>query len=136
LPRLPGSYVLIMRCTGIDRLTIGRLGILRIRKGYYLYAGSACGPGGIRARVHHHLAHSSRPHWHLDYLRPAVDLIEVWYSTDPERLEHRWAGTLRAGDGCSMPLPGFGSSDCSCIAHLFYSKRKPRPEILYSNAVD
>ena len=34
--------------------------------GCYVYAGSARGPGGIRARVRRHLRPDKTPHWHID----------------------------------------------------------------------
>ena len=56
LPAAPGSYVLVLRADLPARLAIGSLGELEIRPGYYLYTGSAFGPGGLRARAGRHLA--------------------------------------------------------------------------------
>ncbi|MCY4388254.1 MAG: hypothetical protein OXC18_14270 [Desulfurellaceae bacterium] len=30
--------------------------------------------------------------------------------------------------GASIPLPGFGASDCACLAHLYFFSRQPRPD--------
>jgi Uri superfamily endonuclease len=96
-----------------------------LKPGYYTYIGSAFGPGGLKARINHHLNHCSRPHWHLDYLRPQLELSEIWYTYDQTRREHQWAAIHSGARGVMMPLPGFGSSDCRCPSHLFFYKAKP-----------
>jgi Uri superfamily endonuclease len=87
--------------------------------------GSALGPGGLRARVTHHRKLSRRPHWHIDYLRPGARLDQIWYGYDKVRREHQWARVIRALRGASVPVAGFGSSDCTCTAHLFFFTRRP-----------
>ena len=123
-PSMPGTYLLLMACDQRTDLQIGSLGRLVTKPGYYLYVGSAFGPGGIRARVRHHLGVARRPHWHIDYLRAAAGLVQAWYSAG-ERCEHEWARALIQSGLLQVPLKGFGSSDCRCFAHLFYSKQKP-----------
>ncbi len=120
----PGSYILIMRSTRTSRIQIGRLGQLQVVPGFYLYAGSAFGPGGVAARVAHHYRPAPRPRWHIDYLRQAVDLTEVWYSHEPECREHEWAKALGTLPGVTTPMPGFGASDCRCESHLFHSSEQ------------
>ena len=83
MERFPGTYVLILWSRGVHRIRIGRLGELLTRPGFYVYVGSAFGPGGVRARVARHRRGCSRPHWHIDYLRSRTRLEEVWYSHDP-----------------------------------------------------
>jgi len=120
-----GTYALQLRCSAPRRLEIGRLGTLTTRQGVYVYVGSAFGPGGLSARVGHHRRVSSRPRWHVDYLRSVTELQGCWYTTDPQCREHEWATVLRELSGASIPLPGFGSSDCSCPSHLFYFPSTP-----------
>ena len=121
---LHGTYLLLMACDQQTDLRIGRLGKLVTEPGYYLYVGSAFGPGGIRARIRHHRAVATRPHWHIDYLRAAAGLIEAWYIAG-DRCEHDWARALAQSGLVQAPLKGFGSSDCNCFTHLFYLQRKP-----------
>ena len=121
----PGTYALIMTSTDSRRLSIGRLGCLALRTGWYVYVGSAFGPGGLRARLAHHRKVAARPHWHVDYLRLHVPLTGVWYTHDPARREHQWAGVLHQLTGADLPLPGFGSSDCGCSSHLVHFNRQP-----------
>jgi len=81
LPESKGAYVLIASVAQTKRLAIGRLGEFIIIPGFYAYVGSACGHGGIRARVSHHLESITQPHWHIDYLLGLATPIEVWYTT-------------------------------------------------------
>lgn len=90
-----------------------------IAPGYYVYLGSAFGSGGLQARLGHHRRGSPRPHWHIDYLRLLTQLTEVWYTYDPEHREHQWAHLSSLLPGATVPLAGFGTSDCRCISHLY-----------------
>jgi Uri superfamily endonuclease len=121
----PGTYALILASSSERLIQIGKLGQLLLQPGYYVYAGSAFGPGGIRARVAHHARISQRPHWHIDYLRSILHLDEVWYSYDSKRHEHRWADTFSRLKGATLPIAGFGASDCSCRSHLLLFSTKP-----------
>src|SRR5664280_171056 len=112
----------------IDLTQRGRLGALRLRSGFYVYVGSALGPGGVRARRAHHRKLSRRPHWHIDYLRAHTRVEEIWYCLDTRRLEHIWAEHIRLTEGASVPLVGFGSTDCRCESHLFFFERRPSRE--------
>ncbi len=85
----PGTYVLVLRSSRSRTVCIGRLGQLQLRPGYYLYVGSAFGPGGLQARIEHHCRRATRPHWHIDYLRRYTRLEGVWYCC--RRCEHEWA---------------------------------------------
>ena len=124
-----GTYALILYADHRRVVQIGRLGQLAVQSGFYVYVGSAFGPGGVQARVRHHSNIAERPHWHIDYLRRAVDLKQVWYTYDLLRQEHAWANVLGNMQGASIPLPGFGASDCKCIAHLYFFPRQPRLDI-------
>ena len=128
LPEEKGSYVLILVVRQMKRLAIGRLGDYDIVPGYYAYVGSACGPGGLRARVGHHLAVAvDKPHWHIDYLLGFAQPLEVWYAVSDRKLEQDWAGLLEEAPIFQAPIARFGSSDYrrSRTSHLFYSKRRP-----------
>ncbi len=122
---LTGTYTLILSSSIDKPINIGKLGTLFLKPGFYVYIGSAFGPGGLKARIKHHFNHSDRPHWHLDYLSPNLSACEIWYTYDQIRREHQWAKIHSQSRGVILPLPGFGSSDCRCRSHLFFYKSKP-----------
>jgi Uri superfamily endonuclease len=127
LPDEKGTYVLIASVTQMKRMEIGRLGCFDIVPGFYAYAGSACGAGGLRARLEHHLAAIAEPHWHIDYLLGFAQPIEVWYAISDRKLEQDWAELLDEAPFFRIPIARFGSSDYrrSRTSHLFYAKRRP-----------
>ncbi|MEA5511764.1 GIY-YIG nuclease family protein [Crocosphaera sp. UHCC 0190] len=125
LPNLPGTYCLVFHCSTSSLVTIGKLGTYQIKPGYYCYIGSAFGQGGLNSRVQRHLQINKRHHWHLDYLRPYLTPVEIWYSTDTIKREHQWAALLLEDEHSSIPIKKFGSSDCDCPAHLFYYEERP-----------
>jgi Uri superfamily endonuclease len=114
----PGTYALILQSQTTGTVQIGRWRQIDIAPGFYLYIGSAFGPGGVRARVQRHFRRTKARHWHIDYLRGHLDPVGAWYSHDPNRLEHRWAQIL-CGMSDMSPVRGFGCSDCTCDSHLF-----------------
>jgi Uri superfamily endonuclease len=120
IPSLPGSYALHLVVPTAITLSVGRLGQIDFPLGDYFYLGSAWGPGGLRARILHHLRAAAKPHWHIDWLRQNARLAEVWYSTDLARLECVWSQALLDLPGVVPAAPRFGASDCrrSCAAHL------------------
>jgi Uri superfamily endonuclease len=120
LPSAGGAYALHFRTEAPLALDIPRLGAPVLAPGVYVYAGSAFGPGGIRARVTRHLRTGDRsgmrPHWHVDRLSAAARCIGV--EAYPGGSECDIVAGLIAG-GATVPVPGFGSSDCrTCAAHL------------------
>ena len=46
-----GAYALVLHLERKEEITVGRLGTFAFPAGYYLYAGSALGPGGLEARL-------------------------------------------------------------------------------------
>ena len=127
-PRVPGTYALILELAMPTDLTIGRLGRIRFDARFYLYAGSAFGPGGLAARLRHHLGDTSRPHWHVDYLRAVAGIRDIWTSEDEQRMECAWYAASARMRGAS-PIRGFGSSDCGCPSHLVALPRLPKQAV-------
>jgi Uri superfamily endonuclease len=125
LPSEPGTYALLCYSHRAELVPIGRLGRLQLRRGYFVYVGSALGPGGLRARLTHHLRPARKPHWHIDYLRAQTRLDRIWLIPGCDRREHQWAEVLKSNLNGTVPLPGFGSSDCDCESHLFFFRTRP-----------
>jgi len=126
LPASRGTYALVLRKDAAAAMQVGRLGYFAFPKGYYIYAGSALGSGGLAARLHHHLAFGGKPRWHIDYLRRHALVVEIWVAEAQTRMECRFADALADLSGSTLVAPGFGASDCNCRAHLYYFKRRPR----------
>lgn len=124
-PSRPGTYALILSSTTEALIRVGRLGDLLFQPGYYVYVGSAFGSGSVRARLAHHMLLAERPHWHIDYLRPHTKLEEIWFRYDRKSREHDWAKCFAGMPGASVPMAGFGASDCGCETHLFFLKKRP-----------
>ena len=120
----PGTYVLVLHSDRSACVHIGRWGLLDIRPGYYVYVGSAFGPGGVLARVSRHCRVAKSKRWHIDYLREFTILKSVWYSHSTIRLECRWAEAL-AELSETEKVKGFGCSDCKCESHLFFTAGEP-----------
>jgi len=123
LPSQPGAYWLVLYLPRALTLVVGRKGQARFPAGWYVYTGSAHGPGGIRSRLGRHLRGSPRQRWHIDYLRTVAQPVAWGWTTAPAPTlpwECRWAQALAAHPAAYWPLPGFGASDCRhrCPAHL------------------
>jgi Uri superfamily endonuclease len=129
-PNLPGTYALILRAVHPVSVMVGKAGQLEVRPGIYIYTGSAFGPGGLRARLARHLRKPLKLHWHIDYLRRVTVPLETWVVSGGENHEHAWARALLQLPYASLPMPGFGASDCRCPAHLIYLSNLPHPKIL------
>jgi len=120
----PGAYALILRSRSTGKAQIGRWRQVDLELGYYIYVGSAFGPGGVQARVSRHCRLTKSNHWHIDYLREFASPVGAWYSHESNRLEHRWAQVLCEMSGMSS-IRGFGCSDCKCHSHLFQTSTAP-----------
>lgn len=120
LPSAKGSYALLFHLPRSLELTIGRLGRFAFSPGGYLYLGSAGGSGGLRGRLRHHLRIAERPHWHLDWLRPHLEVLAILYALSATPLECTWSASVGARRGVSVLAPNFGASDCcqGCAAHF------------------
>ena len=113
-----GTYALVLFIEEPVEISVGKLGAQQFLPGYYVYLGSALGPGGLRARVGRHLhpRTSSKLHWHIDYILKKSAIVEIWWGVGDNRQECSWAEILGKA-GLVFPLD-FGSSDCNCDGHL------------------
>ncbi|RNI12076.1 GIY-YIG nuclease family protein [Methanohalophilus sp. RSK] len=123
-----GTYCLILNTDGCT-VSVGSLKSLVFNAGYYIYVGSALGPGGLK-RMHRHqklaCQKDKKPRWHIDYLliHPDFEFVDVVYTYSEKHIECDIAGNLQ-GDY----VPKFGCSDCSCQSHLFHRLDWPANEI-------
>ncbi|MCW2306976.1 GIY-YIG nuclease family protein [Rhodobium gokarnense] len=116
LPRAPGAYVLVLGLAEPAALP-ARFGEAMLPPGWYLYCGSARGPGGIAARLGRHLRREKKNRWHIDALTIAAGTIEA--AAVPDGDECALVSKLSAFRNIDVPVPGFGSTDCRrCASHL------------------
>ncbi len=120
-----GSYVLISRLNADTPISVGRLGLFGFGPGFYCYSGSARGPGGVEARIARHLRRRKKPHWHIDYLLQHAVVVEIWKAPSLQSLECLSVQALLGLPGARLPVPGFGSSDCTCRTHLVSLASQP-----------
>ena len=111
-----GAYLLVLALDRPLDLAIGGRPA-SLAPGFYAYCGSAYGPGGLAARLSRHLRAGKKPHWHIDRLTAAGRVVAAY--AQPGGSECALLAALQAAPETSIPLPGFGSSDCRrCPAHL------------------
>jgi len=114
-----GLYVAVFRLVQPHEIAVGRLGRHRFPVGFYFYVGSA--QRNLPARLARHAKKSKPLRWHADYLSVVAEMIGAMIVAGPQSQECALAGQL--AELFDVPVPGFGSSDCGCPSHLFYSQR-------------
>jgi Uri superfamily endonuclease len=123
-----GTYALLLRLDAPQALQVGALGTFTFPTGWYLYVGSAQGPGGLAARLARHRRRAGkRFHWHVDYVRAVTSLVELWTGPENGHQECAWAAAVAALPGARVIAPRFGASDCRCPSHLFHFAGRPDP---------
>ncbi len=125
------TYAVVMRLEAPTELAIGALGRHTFREGYYVYVGSAA--RGLWPRLARHLRSQKPLHWHADYLTSVAVPVEAWIDPSPEDRECLWARLLVGLPGASLPVRGFGASDCGCRGHLAFYESKPSFEALLTH---
>lgn len=116
IPAEPGAYVLLIRLESALNLDIPAFAGVTLAPGTYAYCGSANGPGGLAARVGRHMRKSKLAHWHIDRLTALGRIVAVGVAVGGRECDLL---DLLLARGATIPLPGFGSSDCRrCPAHL------------------
>jgi len=113
---IAGSYVLLINLCEAQTITIGNLRDVHLPCGYYAYVGSAL--GGVKSRLNHHLKKDKKLRWHIDYLLQKASITEIIIGETKDRIECAIAQALSSQFDS---IPGFGSSDCHCPSHLFFT---------------
>jgi Uri superfamily endonuclease len=124
---MKGAYVLVMTLPKDTSIIVGKKGLLHFEKGCYAYVGSAF--NGLEQRIQRHLRSQKKIHWHIDYLLPFVEIVEIFYKENTRREECRIA---RVFERNFVRIPGFGCSDCSCSSHLFVGSSEDIMRIVVS----
>ncbi len=117
LPTEPGSYLLLLHLPEGLLLAGSRHVGARLPAGWALYAGSAKGPGGLRARVSRHLRTDKPRRWHADWI--TTEARSAFAMCFMDRGECDIVAALSSSGAFRFPVPGLGSSDCrTCISHV------------------
>ncbi|MEF8848423.1 MAG: GIY-YIG nuclease family protein [Candidatus Thermoplasmatota archaeon] len=119
--KMKGSYILIIKLPETQTISFGKNKENVFKRGYYAYVGSAM--NGIKNRINYHLkkARNKKMHWHIDYLSRKGKIIDIFIKKNLMKEECKIAKSLNEN---LQGISGFGSTDCSCKSHLFYSKKK------------
>jgi len=114
-----GTYAIIMELISDKIISVGKLGEINFKKGYYLYVGS--GQNSLETRVARHLRKRKKKFWHIDYLlsQRGARIKEVWIAED-RRIECLAARKILEEANTPLVAKKFGSRDCSCPTHLSY----------------
>lgn len=112
------TYILILKLKRNLSIEVGRLGFINFKRGFYIYIGSA--KRNINSRIERHLNKEKKLHWHIDYLTKnknfeikLIYLIENYEECQISKIFNQ---------NNFLFIKNFGSSDCKCESHLFYSK--------------
>jgi sugar fermentation stimulation protein A len=116
-----GAYILLLYLDGQKIISTGGLGAITFEPGYYLYIGSAM--GGLNVRMARHQRKRKRMHWHIDYLRDAAVVLDLFPIRSSRRMECDIADYF--DNILEQSVQDFGCSDCGCNSHLFFTPDNP-----------
>lgn len=124
---MKGSYILIIEVPERRKVEVGSLGSVEFPPGSYAYLGSA--HGGFRSRIGHHLSKTKKPHWHIDYLLKQAKITKIILCPEKGASAISSSGRLECFLSqrlvCKFPfIPRFGSSDCHCQSHLYFTSEE------------
>ncbi|MEN3044469.1 MAG: DNA/RNA nuclease SfsA [Candidatus Hydrothermales bacterium] len=115
-----GSYIIYGELKEDITIRIGELGRKFFEKGYYLYVGSAM--NSLSKRVKRHLKKNKNVKWHIDYLISYFENIKPIEIRSSEKIECAISKELGS---IYENVEKFGSSDCKCKSHLYFSFKNP-----------
>ncbi len=113
---MKGSYILIIELKKNKNIRVGKLGEINFMKGFYAYVGSAL--NNLEKRIERHLKKDKKLRWHIDYLLKHAEIKEIYYRENIFKEECNIASYFNS----LKFIEKFGSSDCKCKSHLFYSE--------------
>lgn len=115
-----GIYCLIIYLDKKRKIKIGKLGNIGFKKGYYCYVGSAL--NNLEKRINRHISKTKKIRWHIDYFLKYGKIIDVKTIKINKKFECKLSKIIEKIS--QEAIKNFGSSDCKCKSHLYYSKKK------------
>jgi len=119
---LRGTYTLLLACKRPFKVRIGKLGLIQLEKGNYLYTGSALGTGAVslEQRVARHRRRNKRVKWHIDHLtvHREITIVNVICTEINKRLECQINQQILSNLNGKPIIQRAGASDCNCPGHL------------------
>lgn len=116
-----GAYIVLLSNPRETSITLPSGRSFSLKEGFYAYVGS--GLRGLSSRIRRHERGRGNPFWHIDYIKPYMNIIRSIPIRSPKRIECEIAKELEGIADSS--IVGFGCSDCRCKSHLFYFKEEP-----------
>lgn len=98
------------------KVSVGALGALLFRKGFYAYVGSA--QNCLEKRLRRYFQGGKRKFWHIDYLL-AENSIQIMGAFFKEAVRAEECRVAQKFAMKGLMVEGFGCSDCRCQSHLF-----------------
>jgi len=111
---MKGCYILLIALNDNAEIEVGKLGLIKFKKGTYAYVGSAM--GGLEQRISRHLRQEKNIRWHIDYLLEGGNVSSVHIKPSDVREECAFSQKLSQNHDV---VERFGSSDCKCRGHLY-----------------
>jgi len=126
-----GGYLMLLQLSKTRQISVGKLRNWVAQPGWYVYVGSAM--RALSTRLERHARLRKKMHWHIDYLRAAADRVIPLAIRSSRREECDIATAM--SHILSPGLKGFGSSDCDCPTHLYFSSNNPMENRFFHEAV-
>ena len=121
-----GVYTLIIRCSRPSRITVGRRLTLLLRRGWYLYSGSALGSGStsLEWRISRHLTQEKKRFWHIDRIlaSDSTRVASVIFAKTTSKIECKLNAAILKDSGIRVLVRGVGSTDCRCESHFLITR--------------
>jgi len=121
-----GVYTLIIRSSRPCRITVGRHLTVLLKRGWYLYSGSALGRGStsLEGRISRHLTRDKKHFWHIDRIlsSDSTRVVLVVFAKTTSKMECKLNAALLKDSGIRVPVRGMGSTDCRCESHFLVTR--------------
>jgi Uri superfamily endonuclease len=117
-----GVYTLIIRLSRPCVTTAGENLPVSLRRGLYLYTGSALGRGStsLEGRISRHLRRAKKEFWHIDCILACkhAQIVSVVFAKTTRKAECTVNAAILHSPNIRVTCEGVGSSDCRCNSHL------------------